>query len=155
MSLQQNDLRDLVDRIIEIDSYKSKMGSDENIITLAFSTMTKESAEDLTSFIEKGYSFVLDADSTSGELSDGTYKVFVEIERDRSAAKNIMEIMNGVENLTGKDNLKFRYYKNFRSHPITQEALEATIPTSSDDYGIKVNESNLENYKNFFNKSFV
>jgi hypothetical protein len=155
MSLRQNDLKDLVDKIIEIDSYKSKMGSDEDIVTIAFSTMTKESAQDLASFIEKGYSFVLDADVTSGEQSDGTYKVFVEVDRDKQVSEQIMELADGVKNLTGLETLKFRYYKNFRSMPLDQQALESSIPLTADDYGIKVNESNLENYKNFFNKSFV
>ena len=155
MSLRQHDLKDLVDKIIEIDSYKSKMGSDEDIITIAFSTITKESADDLSSFIEKGYSFVLDADVTSGEQSDGTYKVFVEVDRDKKVSEQIMELADGVKNLTGLSDLKFRYYKNFRSMPLDQETLESTIPLSADDYGLTVNESNLENYKNFFNKSFV
>lgn len=155
MSLQSEDLRDLVDRIIEIDAYKSKMGADQDIITIAFSTKTKESADDLVGFLERGYPFVLDADATSGEQSDGTYKVFVEIERDKRAAEQIIEMSDGVSKLTGIEKLKFRYYKNFRSMPLEQAALEATIPVSADDYSVKVTESNLENYKNFFNKSFV
>lgn len=155
MSLQSEDLRDLVDRIIEIDAYKSKMGADADIITIAFSTKTKESADDLVGFLERGYPFVLDADATSGEQSDGTYKVFVEIERDKRAAEQIIEMSDGVSKLTGIEKLKFRYYKNFRSLPLEQAALEATIPVSADDYSVKVTESNLENYKNFFNKSFV
>lgn len=155
MSLQSEDLRDLVDRIIEIDAYKSKMGADADIITIAFSTKTKESADDLVGFLERGYPFVLDADATSGEQSDGTYKVFVEIERDKRAAEQIIEMSDGVSKLTGIEKLKFRYYKNFRSLPLDQAALEAAIPVSADDYSVKVTESNLENYKNFFNKSFV
>lgn len=155
MSLQSEDLRDLVDRIIEIDAYKSKMGADADIITITFSTKTKESADDLVGFLERGYPFVLDADATSGEQSDGTYKVFVEIERDKRAAEQIIEMSDGVSKLTGIEKLKFRYYKNFRSLPLDQAALEAAIPVSADDYSVKVTESNLENYKNFFNKSFV
>ena len=73
----------MVDNIIEIDSYKSKMGNDADIVTLAFSIHGNEPAKDLENFIEKGYPFVLDADVTSGEQSDGTYKVFVEIERSK------------------------------------------------------------------------
>ena len=110
MTLQQNDLVNLVDRIIEVDGYKSKMGSDADIITVSFATSTKESADDLASFLERGYTFVLDADATPGEQSDGTYKVFVEIERDKTSVDNIMELANGVENLTGLKNLRFRYY---------------------------------------------
>jgi len=155
MSLRINDLRDLVDHIVEIDSYKSKMGNDSDIITVAFSAKTKESATDLSSFLERGYPFVLDADVTAGEQSDGTYKVFVEIEREKDAVSQIIEMTDGVKNLTGIEELKYRYYKNFSSHNLTQESLSETLPVSSDDYGIKVNESNLNNYKEFFNRSFL
>ena len=155
MTLRQGDLRDLVYHIMEIDSFKSKMGSDEDIVTLSFSTKTRESAKDLESFLEKGYTFVLDADATSGETSDGTYKVFVEIERSKNAPEQIMELATGISNLCNLGNLRFRYYKNWRSKDLSQENLEEMLPTSSEDYGVNVNESNMDNYKNFFNRSFV
>lgn len=155
MTLRQGDLRDLVYHIMEIDSFKSKMGSDEDIVTISFSTKTRESAKDLESFLEKGYTFVLDADATSGETSDGTYKVFVEIERSKNVPEQIMEIANGIKNICNMDDLKFRYYKNWRSKDLNQENLEEMIPMNSEDYGVKVTESNMDNYKNFFNRSFV
>ena len=83
MGLMKNDLAHLIDSIIEVDSYKSKMGEDSDIVTLAFSVHGNEPAKDLENFIEKGYPFVLDADVTSGEQSDGTYKVFVEVQRSK------------------------------------------------------------------------
>lgn len=155
MTLRANDLHDLMDKIVEIDGYKSKMGSDENIVTVSFSTKTKESAEDLSSFLERGYTFVLDADATSGEQSDGLYKVFVELERNKSSINNIMEIIDGVQKLTGRDDLRYRYYKNWKSRELTADSLEEDLPIDPDDYGVNVNESNLSNYKNFFNKGFV
>lgn len=155
MTLKQNDLRDLVYHIMEIDSYKSKMGSDQDIITMSFSVKTKEAADDLESFLEKGYDFVLDADATSGETSDGTYKVFVEIERHKDAPGQILEIANGIKNLCDMDNLKFRYYKNWRSVAVDEKNLAEMIPVDPDQYGVTVTESNLENYKNFFNRSYV
>ena len=54
MGLQREDLKDTIDHVIEIDSFKSKMGSDKDIVTIAFSTTTKESADDLAGFIERG-----------------------------------------------------------------------------------------------------
>lgn len=155
MGLREGDLRDMMYDIFEIDSYASKMGADKDIVTLSFSLKEKAPADDLMNFLERGYGFILDADVTAGEQSDGTYKVFVEIPRDRDAHKNILEIVDGVRNLAELDQLKFRYYKNFRSKDVSQETLEELVPTDPDKYGIKVNESNLENYKNFFNKSFV
>jgi hypothetical protein len=155
MSLREGDLRDMMHDVFEIDSFASKMGADKDIITLSFSLKEKAPADDLMEFLEKGYGFILDADVTSGEQSDGTYKVFVEIERDREAHQNILEIVDGVKKLSGLDNLKFRYYKNFRSNPVSQEALEEVVPNDPDQYGIKVTESNLDNYKNFFNRSYL
>jgi hypothetical protein len=155
MTLQQNDLVNLVDRIIEVDGYKSKMGSDADIIRVSFATSTKESADDLASFLERGYTFVLDADATPGEQSDGTYKVFVEIERDKTSVDNIMELANGVENLTGLKNLRFRYYKDFKSKPLATDSLSEVLPLDPKDYDDIVQESNMNNYVNFFNKSYV
>jgi len=155
MTLQNGDLRDLVYHILEIDSYKSKMGSDEEIVTLSFSVKTKEAADDLAAFLEKGYEFILDADATKGEQSDGTYKVFAEIERTKRSPEQIMELADGVKNLTRLEDLKYRYYKNFKSNPLDEDSLSATMPLTSKDYKSSVTESNMENYKNFFNKSFV
>jgi hypothetical protein len=155
MTLRTNDLKNLVYDIFEIDSYKSKMGQDSNIITLSFSVSEKAAAKDLVDFIEKGYDFVLDADSTTGEQSDSTYKVFVELERNRHAPEHIMEIVYGLNKLTGIERFKYRYYKNFKSREISQETLEANLPLDEQSYNIAVNENNLNNYKNFFNKSFV
>ena len=155
MGLQKSDLKDMVDHIFEIDSFKSKMGEDNNIVTLSFSTKTDETAKDLVNFLEKGYSFILDADATSGEQRDGTYKVFVEMERNDSVPDQIMEIIDGVSKLSGQPKFKFRYYKNFRSVETTLENLEENIPADPDDYGIRVQDIALESYSNFFNKSFL
>ena len=154
MGLLKNDLAHMVDNIIEIDSYKSKMGNDSDIVTLAFSIHGNEPAKDLENFIEKGYPFVLDADVTSGEQSDGTYKVFVEIERTKDIPMQIIEIADGVSKLSDLEKMKFRYYKNFKSKDLDEENL-ATIPVDKESYDIAVNETQYENYKNFFTKSYA
>lgn len=155
MGLRQGDLKDLVYHIFEIDAYASKMGDDKNIITLSFTVKDKPPADDLVKFLEGGYSFILDSDVTAGEQSDGNYRVFVEIERDKSANKNIMEIVDGITKLVEVEDFKFRYYKGFRSHDVTIENLDREVPLDPDNYGITVSESNLNNYKNFFSNSYV
>ena len=75
MGLRQNDLEFTVDNIFEIDSFKSKMGDDKDIVTLSFSVKGEQPAKDLVNFIETGYTYVLDADKTSGEQADGKYRV--------------------------------------------------------------------------------
>jgi len=155
MGLRAQDLKDLVKKTFEVDSYASKMGEDDSIITLSFSLYDKSAAEDLVGFFEKGYKFVLDADSTPGEQSDGTYKVFVEIERDSDAPENIQSLLDGLDKLTNVEEFRFRYYKSFRSQPATLENIEATVPTDPDNYGVTVSENKLNNYTDFFNKGFV
>jgi hypothetical protein len=155
MGLRLGDLKDCVDHIFEVDSFKSKMGDDKDIVTLSFSVNEANAADDLMNFIEKGYEFVLDADVTPGEQRDGTYKVFVELERNRHISDNILEIADGVGKLSDIDRFKFRYYKNFKSRPLDKETLESSIPQDPKTYDQKVNESNLDNYKNFFNNSYL
>lgn len=155
MGLREKDLHDMLIDVFEIDSYASKMGDDKDIITLSFSLKEKAPADDLMNFLEKGYGFILDADVTAGEQHDGTYKVFVELERNKQAHTNILEIVDGVKKLSNLDQLKFRYYKNFRSRIADETGLTEMVPVDPSEYGLKVNESNLDNYKNFFNRSFL
>jgi len=155
MSLREGDLRDMMDNVFEIDSFSSKMGADKDIVTLSFSLKEKAPADDLMNFLERGYGFILDADVTSGEQSDGTYKVFVELARDNNVHENIMEIVDGVKNLSEVENFKFRYYKNWRSQDLSQETLEELVPNNPDNYGLKVEESRMSSYKEFFSKGFL
>ena len=154
MGLRENDLQDLIVPMFEIDSYKSKMGSDKDICVMSFNVLEKGAADDLVQFIESGYNFVLDADATSGEQADGYYRVFVEMEREEGIATQIMELADGVSRLTG-GTFKYRYYKGFKPNELTIESLQDTIPTDPESYDELVNESNLNNFKNFFNNSYV
>ena len=154
MGLRASDLKDLVYKVLEIDSYKSKMGEDKDIVTLCFSVKEQAAAKDLENFLESGYEFVLDADVTPGEQSDGTYKVFVEMERTRHVPENIMEIADGVSKLANID-LKYRYHKNFRSNELTQESLADTIPLDKYSYESFVTERTDENFESFFSNSYL
>lgn len=153
--LLAGDLKMLVDNIFEIDSYKSKMGSDKDIVVLSFTVEQNEPADDLVNFIERGYGFVLDADKTPGELNDGKYKVFVEMERNRHVPDNIMELLDGVGKLCEIDNFKFRYYKSFNSVNVSAEALGEAIPISKEDYEVSIQENKINNFSNFFGRSYL
>ena len=56
--------------------------------------------------------------------------------------------------------IKFRYYKEFRSKPLTLEELTGAVPTDPKLYGVDSDILNdlsesMNNYTNFFNKSMV
>src|SRR5210317_1903688 len=106
MTLRAGDLKYCVENTLEIDSYKSKMGEDKDIVVLAFSVKGEEPANDLVKFVESGYDFVLDADKTSGEQSDGKFRVFVELERNKKVPSQVLEIADGVKKLSEIDNFR-------------------------------------------------
>jgi hypothetical protein len=153
--LHAGDLRMLVDNILEIDSYASKMGEDKEIVVLAFTVKSKEPADDLVNFVENGYDFVLDADTSPGELSDGKYKVFVEIERNRHITKQILELLNGLSYLTEIDDFKFRYHKSFHSLDADADNLDKMVPQTKEDYEVTVQEGVINNFSNFFGRSYL
>ena len=154
-SLQAKDLRDLVKKVFEIDNFKSKIGRDEDVVTLSFTVEQEDPAKDLENFFEMGYSFILDADCSPGETDDGTYKVYVEIERTRHIADQIMELVEGVQKLTGLEDMRFRYFKNFRSHEATLENLKNTVPTDKESYDIATERNQLDNFQEFFKNSYA
>jgi len=154
-SLREGDLRDLVKKVFEIDSFRSKIGDDENTCVISFTVDQEDPAKDLENFIEMGYSFVLDADCTPGEMDDGHYRVFVEIERTRHIGKQIFEIIEGVKKLTGLDEMRFRFFKSFKSMPATEENLAAAVPQDKNAYNIATERNVLENFSNFFSNSYA
>jgi hypothetical protein len=97
----------------------------------------------------------VDADATDGPLDTGKYKVFVEMERDRHVPERIEEILESLKKLTGIENFRFRYYKSFRTNLADKETLKSIIPLDKDSYKISVQENRLNNFTNFFNRSYV
>jgi len=154
-SLRTNDLKNLVKKVFEIDSYKSKIGDDQDVVVVTFTVDHEDPAKDLENFIEMGYDFVLDADVSPGETEDGTYKVFVELERGKHVAEQILEMLEGIERLTGIPDMRFRYFKSFKSEEATQENLAAAIPTDKDAYDKATEQNRLDNFSNFFTNSYA
>ena len=151
--LRPEDLKDLIEDQINIDSYKSKMGEDRDVCVLSFTAKDRFPAVDLMEFIEKGYNFVLDSDVSSGENNNGQYFVFVEIQRTPRLHENISELLYGIKRLTGIDDWQFNYHKNNRLKEINEKNLKDTIPSTPAQYENYINEIKTEDIKNFFDKT--
>jgi hypothetical protein len=154
-SLKAGDLRFLVNNEFEIDSYKSKMGDDKDVVVLSFTVESNEPAKDLVSFIEKGYQFVLDADMTPGELADGKYRVFIELERSEAVVEQILNLLYGIQKLSEVDDFKFKYHKSFDSHQADQQLLSEVIPATPEEYETRIQEIKTESYNHFFANSML
>lgn len=153
-SLHAQDLKFLIKKVFEIDAYKSKIGNDRDVIVLSFTVDHEDPAKDLENFAEMGYDFVLDADVSPGETEDGSYKVFIELERNRHAPQQILELLDGIEKLSGMDDMKFRYFKSFKSKNANLKNLKAAIPTTIEEYESTTTRHGLDNFTTFFKESF-
>lgn len=148
-NLEQGDLKRLVHPKLHIDQYKSKMGDDQDICVVSVKIKGKEPANDLVSFIEKGYDSVLDADVSTGELEDGDYLVFIELDRNKELPEQIYSLVKEINNLTEQkiEEWTVLYHKDKTEEPLTIAVLERVIPTSPEEYEIKVGNTEINSLK--------
>jgi hypothetical protein len=153
--LRPMDLEGMVHDLFEIDVYKSKMGDDRDVCVLSFRVKDRMPAVDMMEFIEKGFNFVLDADVSAGENSDGEYHVFVELPRKPKLAEYIKEITQGVRRLTGIKEWYFRYHKSFDRHALDEQIVSKIVPNSPMEYDNLIEEEKTESIRQFFNKTLM
>ena len=134
--LEFGDLARLIHPKLHIDEFKSKMGEDADIMVLSFKITEKQPANDLMNFIERGYDWVLDADVSTGELDDGDYLVFVEIERNPRATENIINLVSDILNLTEQkmSDWRFQYRKNKNEFSLDEDYIKNIVPLTPDRY---------------------
>jgi len=130
--LQPMDLESLINSRIYIDKHKSKLGEDKDVIVLAMEVKNGAAAKDLMTFIERGYTDVIDADNINSENIDGDFMVFVEFERKETFKDVLSEMLDGVEKLTGINEWSFKHYKSNRT--LTMEELHSTLPITAEEY---------------------
>jgi hypothetical protein len=153
--LRAGDLKEFVSDLFTVDQYRSKMGEDRDIVVLGFRVVEKNPAVDLMEFIEKGYTYILDADMSTGEEADGQYQVFVEIERTEQLPSQLRHLLDGISQLTDNRNWRFRYQKSPTSLPFSEETVMENIPLSQQDYDSKIMEIKTLDVKEFFDQGTV
>jgi hypothetical protein len=99
-SLDYLDMKDQIDSAITVDEYSAKMGKDKDIVTITFTTNSKLAAEDLVTWFERGYEWVLDASVSDGEIEPGKWLVFVEMDRRTKVPNRIITLLSDLETLT-------------------------------------------------------
>lgn len=153
--LRPLDLQEMVYPMFEVDTFRSKMGEDQDVCVVSFKVKDRAPARDFMEFVEKGYPFVLDADISSGEDNNGEYSVFVELNRTPKLAEEIKELTYGVRKLTGIDNFKFKYHKESSIHEATEENLKNNIPSTPEAYQGFVTRVKTEGIKKFFSRTLM
>lgn len=98
--LDYQDMQGQIEPKVTVDEYVAKMGKDKDIVTVTFVVNSNMAGEDLVSWFERGYDFVLDASVSDGEIEPGKYLVFVEMNRRLAVPERIIELLEDLQTLT-------------------------------------------------------
>jgi hypothetical protein len=136
------DPKDLVDRVkpeVHFDEFGAKMGTDDDVIVASFKIMGQAAASDLETFLEKGYDWILDAETSAGEIEDSYYLVFIEAERRSDYPKKFMSLLSDLKNITDIEDsdwtmLPYLGTKKDPRYNLTQNNIATHVPLSPKKY---------------------
>ena len=111
-AVSKGQLKNLVDAIVSIDQYKSKIDEDRNMVVLAFEVMNEMAAGDLSNFIETGAYDVEDTEVSASTNVDGNYMIYVEMRRGSKLHETIRKILEDVSKLTEIESWQYNTGKN-------------------------------------------
>lgn len=125
--LKVGDLRDLIDPILSIDEYESKI--DPDAIVVAFSTLSTVTApaDDLSMFIETGKNQVLDTEVSPGPNEKGNYMLFVEFTRNDQFMDNLERVLSSLRSLSLIKEWKYSYIGGKEEKEFTMENIKKDI----------------------------
>jgi len=137
--LDPNDLVDRVKPEVHFDEFGAKMGTDDDVIVASFKIMGQAAASDLETFLEKGYDWILDAETSAGEIEDSYYLVFVEAERRSDYPKKFISLLGDLKNITDIEDsdwtmLPYLGTKKDPRYNLTQNNIATHVPLSPKKY---------------------
>jgi 23S rRNA U2552 (ribose-2'-O)-methylase RlmE/FtsJ len=91
------DLADLVQPLVSIDEYASKI--DKDAIAIGFYVHDKDAAEDLNRFVQKSPVSIIDSDVSPAPDQRGFYIVFVELTFNDRLVSNITSLLDEISPL--------------------------------------------------------
>ena len=144
--LQYKDMEGLMKPTIHVDEFASKMGDDADVIVLSFFVRSKQAARDLMAWFEKGYDFVLDADTSPGEIKANRFLVYVEMRRRRAAPQNIQELLDDLGTLTEFDPTDWNMTYQGQQMPWSEQEFARRVPLNPKDY-VQSTEAKLNEWR--------
>jgi hypothetical protein len=133
-ALEYKDMDGMMKPTIHVDEFASKMGDDDEIIVLSFFVRSKQAATDLSNWFEKGYDFVMDSDTSPGEISPGRFLVYVEIKRRTKAGAQAAELIDDLGTLTEFDSRDWTMVYEGKDYAFSREEFDRLVPLSPKQY---------------------
>lgn len=128
------DLVRQVDPVLSVDEYAAKMGDDDEIVTLAFTVKGQQASEDLVDWFERGYDYILDSQTSEGEITPGKYLVFVEMNRRTTVPQRIIDMIEDLETLTDLPVGSWKVTVDGEDYPAEVDTLKTAIILSPKQY---------------------
>lgn len=119
----RNSLKGTIIDKVTIDEFTPKSGVTEEVAVVAFYAIDDEPAQDLNTYIQRGYIDVIDAEVSPNPDAEGNYVVFVELERNRDFLELFMRLMKDIENVTGAVEWQITPYSADRAFGIDDPEL--------------------------------
>jgi hypothetical protein len=141
-SLDYMDMVSQIEPKVSVDEYAAKMGPDHEVVTLSFIVKSSLAGEDLVSWFEKGYDFVLDASTSEGELAPGKYVVFVEIDRRSKVPQRIIEMLTDLETLTDMPVNEWQVKIDDEEYPVSEDIIREKVILNPNVYKAEKNKDN-------------
>lgn len=101
MSLNNGDLSGTLLPRVSIDTFDPKAGEVRDVIVVTFYLEDKDPADDLNTFIQRGFIDTLDVEVSTSTDEDGYYLVFVEMSRNETFPDKFRALLTDIENLSG------------------------------------------------------
>lgn len=127
--MRSGDLDDLVLPLLSIDEYVSKIGNDKEVIVVGFFVEDEEPANDLSRFIDRSVTDILDTDVSPAPNEEGYFLVFLEAKRDKKFVKMLLQVLDEISNLVNIDKWTFKVHKDKTIHDLNRKSLEAKVNT--------------------------
>jgi hypothetical protein len=132
--LEYKDMVGILKPTIHVDEFSSKMGDDDDVIVVSFFVRNKQAAQDLASWFEKGYDWVLDADISPGEIKPGRFLVYIELRRRSSAGRNLAVAVDDLASLTEHEPADWIMVYKDNETPFSHEEFDLRVPLSPKQY---------------------
>jgi hypothetical protein len=159
MTLKNEDLKGTIVPEVSIDEFNPKSGEEKDVIVIAFFLTDQEPADDLNTFIQRGFIDTLDVEISPSTDEKGNYLVFVEMARDDTFVKKFYALIKDIENVSGKLDWAIKtYHSGDREFKLDDTELlnyiilnpEMYVPR--DEFKMKEIEEGIEN---FFKASMI
>ena len=132
--LEYKAMVDMIKPTVYVDEFKSKVGEDDAYVVLSFYVHNIIVAEDLVKWFETGYTWVIDADRSPGEIEPNRYLVFVEIKRRTQLIEQIREMLEDFSTLTDLELEDWTITFEREDYPFDPEILNKKLILSPQSY---------------------